>query len=393
MKNIISIIKKEFARFFGDKRMVFSTLILPGLMIYLLYTFMGSGLQSMFVPDEDYVPSIYMVNAPQSVSGMFSAAGLETTTAAESDITKIKQDIADKNTDLCIVFPLGFDEIVEEYNPQLSAGLAPNIEIYYNSASNNSIMAYSNVTALLDQYESSMSNKFDINNAAGSYDLATARDATGSVFAMMLPMMLIMFMFSGCMAVAPESIAGEKERGTIATILVTPIKRSELAIGKIISLSAIAFLSGISSALGTFISIPKLLQMEGVEISMSIYGINEYLALGLIILSTVLLIISLISIISAFSKTVKEATALLTPVMILVMLVGVTAMFGGGAPAEYYKYLIPIYNSVQCLSALLSFNFVSTHIIITIVSNVVYACIGGFVLTRMFNSEKIIFTK
>jgi ABC-type Na+ efflux pump, permease component len=238
-----------------------------------------------------------------------------------------------------------------------------------------------------------MSNKFDINNAAGSYDLATARDATGSVFAMLLPMMLIMFMFSGCMAVAPESIAGEKERGTIATILVTPIKRSELAIGKIISLSVIAFLSGISSALGTFISIPKLMQMEGVEMSISIYGINEYLALGLIILSTVLLIISLISIISAFSKTVKEATALLTPVMILVMLVGVTAMFGGGAPAEYYKYFIPIYNSVQCLSALLSFNFVSTHIIITVVSNVVYACIGGFVLTRMFNSEKIIFTK
>jgi ABC-type Na+ efflux pump, permease component len=149
MKNITSVIKKEFARFFGDKRMVFSTLILPGLMIYLLYTFMGSGLQSMFVPDEDYVPSIYVVNAPQSVSGLFSAAGLETTNAAESDVSKIKQDITDKNADLCIVFPLGFDEIVDKYEPRLSAGLAPNIEIYYNSASNNSIMAYSNVTALL----------------------------------------------------------------------------------------------------------------------------------------------------------------------------------------------------------------------------------------------------
>lgn len=73
----------------------------------------------------------------------------------------------------------------------------------------------------------------------------------------MLPMLLMLFLFSGCMAVAPESIAGEKERGTIATLLVTPMKRSDLAIGKILALALIALLSGISSALGTVLALPQ----------------------------------------------------------------------------------------------------------------------------------------
>jgi ABC-type Na+ efflux pump permease subunit len=60
---------------------------------------------------------------------------------------------------------------------------------------------------------------------------------------MILPFLILSFLFSGCLAVTPESIAGEKERGTIATLLVTPIKRRELAIGKIISLSILATLA------------------------------------------------------------------------------------------------------------------------------------------------------
>ena len=393
MKNIISIVKKEFARFFKDRRMVFTTLLLPGLMIYVLYTFMGSALQNMLSVDDDYVPSVYVVNMPQSISAVFSAVGLDTISATENELDAIRQDITDMNADLCIVFPTGFDADVAEYDAQTSIGAAPNIEIYYNSASTNSISIYMKVTALLDSYESALANKFDINNGEGIYDLVTEKDSTGFMFASLLPLLLTMFMFSGCMAVAPESIAGEKERGTIATILVTPIKRSELALGKILSLAVIAFLSGISSTIGTFLSLPKLMSMDDMGMSADIYGINEYLFLGLIILSMILVIISLISIISAFAKTVKEATSIIMPLMIVVMLVGLSSMFSSGAPTNNMLYLIPLYNGVQCMSSILSFNFVPTHIFITIASNVAFAGIASFVLTRMFNSEKIIFTK
>ena len=91
----------------------------------------------------------------------------------------------------------------------------------------------------LDTYESALANKFDVNPGEEVYDMATEEDLSAQVFSMMVPMLLMIFLFSGCMAVAPESIAGEKERGTIATLLVTPVKRSHLAVGKIISLSVI----------------------------------------------------------------------------------------------------------------------------------------------------------
>ena len=112
-----------------------------------------------------------------------------------------------------------------------------------------------------------------------------------------LPMLLMIFLFSGCLSVAPESIAGEKERGTIATLLVTPVKRSSIALGKILALSIIALLSGASSAVGTILALPKLMGPAG-ALSGDVYGPGDYLALAVVI-GAVVLVIKLIS--GAFS--------------------------------------------------------------------------------------------
>ena len=199
-------------------------------------------------------------------------------------------------------------------------------------------------------------------------------------------MLLMIFLFSGCMAVAPESIAGEKERGTIATLLVTPIKRSHLAIGKIISLSVIAILSGLSSFLGTMLSLPKL--MGGDEsVNASVYGIGDYILTLLIILSTVLVIITLVSIISAFAKNVKEATGWVTPVMIISMLLGVTSMVESLCMTEPVWFLIPLYNSVQSMNGIFSMEPDLVNIGVTVVANVVFAGLGAFVLAKMFDNQ------
>ena len=205
----------------------------------------------------------------------------------------------------------------------------------------DSSTAFNTVQGILDAFESSMANKFDINAGEGTFDLASEEDVTAMMFSMMVPMLLMVFLFSGCMAVAPESIAGEKERGTIATLLVTPMKRSHLALGKILSLSAIAILSGCSSFLGTMLSLPKL--MGGAEeLNANVYGINDYVMLLFVILSTVLVIIAIISIVSAFAKNVKEATGWVTPIMIISMLIGVTSMIESLCKTEPVWYLIPL---------------------------------------------------
>lgn len=397
-KTIITIMKKELARFFGDKRMTFTTIFLPGLMIFVMYTFMGDAMSSQFSVKDDFVAKVSVANLPESIASgsMVDPAQAEALNFKNIDKEKIEQakkEVTEQKIDLCIVFPENFDQDVEKY--QIKSGeKAPNVDVYYNAVSTESQNAYNIVVQMLDGYEGTLTNKFDFNQTPDEvYDMATKEDTAGSVFSSMLPMLLLIFLFSGCMAVAPESIAGEKERGTIATLLITPAKRGDIAIGKIIALSIIALLSGISSALGTVLSLPKLMGGDESSVNANVYQITDYLLLGLIIMATVLVLVAVISIVSAFAKTTKEAQTYITPLMIVVILVGVTAMFGEGAKQEWYYYLIPIYNSVQCMVGTFSFKAVPLHIVITIVSNLVCTMAGVFVLTRMFNSEKVIFSK
>ena len=385
---MLTIFRKELARFFGDKRTALATILLPGLLIFAVYTFMGSALSSQFSVDEDFVPAVQAVNLPGSISALAGQAGLDIQPA--QDVEAAKSLIQEEALDLLAVFPTDFDGQVAGYDVT-SGAPAPAVELYYNSASVNSSAAYDLVAALLEGYETSLSNKFDVNPGDGSYDLATQADTAGTLMSSMMPMLLMIFLFSGCMAAAPESIAGEKERGTIATLLITPLRRRDLALGKICALSIIALLSGLSSTIGTLLSMPTLMQMEGGV--GAAYTPVHYLALCLIILSTVLFIVACISLISAFAKTIKEAQTYVTPLMILAMVVGVTAMFGGGASTQLWAYFIPFYNSVQAMVGIFAMDLNWAYLLIAVASNLVYTAIGVWGLTRMFNSEKIMFQR
>jgi sodium transport system permease protein len=288
--------------------------------------------------------------------------------------------------DLYVVFDADFES-------NLGAQSVPQVEIYYHSASSSSSTAHDIFSSLLNGYESMLANLFDVNaDPEKTYDFASAEDATGMLFSMLMPMLLIMLMFSGCMAVAPESIAGEKERGTIATLLVTPIRRSELAIGKILALSIISLLSGLCSFLGVLLALPQLMGDEmGGMIDANIYQIGDYAWILGIILTTILVFVSLISVISALASSIKEATSMISPLMILVTLVGISGMFGGGGAS--WSYLIPVYNSVQCISGVFSLDYEPIHILITMLTNIAATVVFVFVLNKLFNSERIMFKK
>ena len=389
--NILTIMKKELRRFFGDRRMLL-TILLPGVLIYALYSFMGDALMSSFAPDEDATYTVQFEHMPSSVEALWAEAGIKHETADYATREEALEAVKAQTLDLYIVFPEGFDEQIVCYDP-VSGQPAPAVEVYYNSTSPNSATVYGLTVGLLDGLESALSNRFDVNRDADTaYDLATSEDVTGMMFSMLMPMLLLMLLFSACMAVAPESIAGEKERGTIATLLVTPLRRSELALGKILALSIVSLTSGLISFVGVMLAIPKL--MGGEEMGMmdaAIYGAADYVWLLGIILSTILLFVALISVISALAKSVKEATSLVSMLMILVMVIGVSGMMGQGGVPSTPLFLIPIYNSAQSIAAVFGGAYDSVAMTFTILANVVTTAVLVWVLTRMFNSEKIMF--
>lgn len=391
--NTWTIIKKEFARFFGDRQLLFTTVILPGLLIYIVYSLMGSGIQSMISEGADEVVTMRVENMPESLAPVLNSI--------DSNLVVVEQpftdeDIArleDKELNAVLLrFPAGFDSL---FAAPADPTALPNVEIYYNSTNNASNRVYMIVSSMLGNY----GRPFTVNvpqNEEQRFDQATDDSIGAMIWSKLLPMLIIMMLFSGVMAIAPSSIAGEKERGTIATLLVTPMRRNELALGKIVSLSGIALLSGISSFIGIALSLPKMISMDSGTGAPDLgfhYTTNDYLVLLLVIFASVLIMASAVSLLSALAKDVKNAGTMVTPFMLVVMLCGLLPMFQDGASTNLVVYLIPFYNSIEVMTAVFAHEMTWTPVIITIVSDVVYTAIAVWGLTRMFNSEKVMFSK
>lgn len=390
--NTWTIIKKEFARFFGDRQLLFTTVIMPGLLIYIIYSLMGTGIQSMITEGAGEVVTMRVENMPESMAPLFGAMDSSLVVVqqpvTEADIAMLE----DKELNAVLVrFPEGFDEVVIG-KCEVEREALPNVEIYYNSTNNAASRVYMAVSTMLGNY----GRTFTVNvpQVEGQrFDQATDDSIGAMIWSKILPMLIMMMLFSGVMAIAPSSIAGEKERGTIATLLVTPMKRNELALGKIVSLSGIALLSGISSFIGIALSLPKMVGMdEGVDLGFH-YTTSDYVALLLVILASVLIMASAVSLLSALAKDVKNAGTMVTPFMLVVMLAGLLPMFQDGASANIAVYLIPFYNGIEVMTAVFSHELEWTPVVVTMASDVVYTGIAVWALTRLFNSEKVMFSK
>ena len=379
MKTILTIIKKEFSRFFKDKRML-ATLFLPGILIYFIYSMIGGMMGSWMGVEEDQTYHVCVVNCPDWLTEeTLSPLGnfvIEVASEPHEDIPAL---LKDKTFNAYMVFP-------NDFNVQGGGENLQEVKLYQDSTDTVSLTAAQLLQALLSsmQYDAP---KFLLT----AEDIATEEDLSSMMLSLIGPMLVIVMLMTGCVAVAPESIAGEKERGTLATMLVTPVKRSRIAIGKVLALSAISVLSGLSSFIGIIFALPKLTQGLGMEFSMSAFGVGEYAALLGVVLSTVLVLVAAVSILSTLAKSVKEATAMVSPVMIVVMVVSLASSFLPSG--KWYFSCIPLLNSAMTLGTVFSLAVNPLHVFLTIVVNLLVAFGFGFLLTKMFENEKIMFSK
>ena len=393
--NALTIIKKEFARFFGDKQLLFTAVIMPGLIIYLIYSLMGSGIQKMVTEGANEVVTLQVENMPSSMAPVFDQLDENLLISTQPFTDEEVKALEDKEINTVLVrFPADFDQLVQHGLDTIPATL-PNVEIYYNSTNNASSRIYMMLNTMLSNY----GRPFTVNmpqDEGQHFDQASDDSIGAMIWSKILPMIIMMMLFSGVMAIAPSAIAGEKERGTIATLLVTPMRRNELALGKIVSLSGIALLSGISSFIGIALSLPKMIQqpenMSG-DIFAFHYTTSDYLVLLIVILASVLIMASAVSLLSALAKDVKSAGTMVVPFMLVVMLAGLMPMFQNSVSESLVTYLIPFYNSIEVMTAVFAREMKWMPVIVTLAANVGYTGIAVWGLTRMFNSERIMFSK
>ena len=381
---LLALIKKEFSRFFGDPKLLI-TMILPGLLIYLIYTVMGSAI---FGGEEqtDYAFKVYVSGESQAVT-YIDAAVQESGYEAEYiylpaegvDEETARSEVQEGKAAALLAFSEGFDGAIADTGD--SEGV-PSALLYYNSEDAASSAFASLAGAILDAYGRSF--VFTMQNSVEAADIAQ------TMMAGLLPMLIVVFVFSACMSVTLESVAGEKERGTLSTILVTSARRTDIALGKVLPLSCVSLIGAASSFLGVALSLPTLM---GISVDAAVAGVSAlgYALLFLLIVSVVPLIVGAIATVSTLSRTVKEASGYTSVLMILMMVLSIVTAFVSGIGG--WVTAVPVLNAVVAMQGILTGAPVVWQCLVSVLANLAYTAILILVIARLLSSERVMFGK
>ena len=377
-KDISTVFKKEIKSILKDKAILLMCILLPfGLM------FMEGYLMTAFADTdetEEKTYNAYYINAPQELSESLKAIGFSD---KEVDKETTIENIKSKEDKMLVIFPENFAIDPDGIN-------VPNIEIYYNSSDNDSLKLREKISTLLDTLRPEV---FTINaDASVKYDLGDEDYQAKNMIASMVPGLLVMTIIYGIMSLASNIIAGDKESNFLNTVLITPVRRSSVAIGKALAVMTAAGASAISAFAGLAYLMSKFNEMLG-EYAVS-YAAKDYILTFIVIICEAFALVGLILIISTLAKTARQAQTLsVIPIMVLFLGSFLTSNAGFDGVLTSFgskNYLIPMWNASYLTKNILLSGVSTTDILITCVINIVFGIVCLGVVSVLFNNEKIV---
>ncbi len=382
--------------------MIFSLFILPAVLMFAIYGLMGSLISNVESDVSAHVSQICIVNAPEGFESAMSSSGFESNTGYtdESDtsgIDGIKDQILEGTFDLLVVFDKDYLAKVKAYSK--SGDPIPDITIFFNNTADYSQAAYrSFVSMVLEPYETGLLEarignleSLTVSNVKSELIQKEAK-AKGQFLSMMLPYLLVMLLFASAMSIVVDAIAGEKERGTMASMLLTPVKRQEIVAGKLLSLSIIASLSALVYAASLLLALPLMgSQVAGAAGGGVSFSPLQVIQLALMLIILIYLFVALISLVSILAKSTKEAQTYVSPMYILVILAGIMTMFTTQGDKATGFYAIPVYGNALAIKDLLVGELQTANYLASLGGILVLAIIITAGITKAFNSEKVMF--
>ena len=404
------IIRKELFRVFGDRKLVISLYVLPAVICFVIYGLMGKMIGAMEKDITSHTSVVTVVNASDDLKKIFDSTGFSANAdityidASEysSDKANIDENIKNGDVDMCIRLDDDFAKTAEEYIK--GGSTMPSMDVYYNNTENYSEQAYEVFMTVVSQsYKSQLlAERFGDLELLNAFDINTEtickEEKSNTMFArMLLPYMVVILLFSGVMSVGVDAIAGEKERGTLSSMLISPVKRSEIAIGKLISM---AILSGISAIVTTVAMIlafsfmgNQMSSMTGMAGGMQGLSISPVQGLELlgIMLALVLFYVGAIALVAVYSTNTKTASSVISPLYIVIILMGMATMFRTGSDTPTGLYAIPVYGNALAISDICSNELTAVNFLVSFCATLLFGAIMTMLVTRAFNNEKLMF--
>jgi len=223
-------------------------------------------------------------------------------------------------------------------------------------------------------------------------DMSTAKETIGKAVGGFIPYILVMFIFLGAMYPAIDLGAGEKERGSLETLLSSPATKFEITMGKLLVVSLTGLVSGLVSVLGISSSlffidnIPEQIQSTIMEL------INPFMIFSVIILMIPIAIFfaSMLLSISFYARSFKEAQSLMAPLN-MVIIVPLFLSLGPGMEIDHATALMPLINVGLLTKEILAGSVEPIYFIETLCSLLFFAAVGIKFSVYWFNKENTIF--
>lgn len=392
-KNIKLIFIKELVGTVRDKRTIIAMIIIPLIFYPLLFMGIGYFNQMGNEKSEEAISKIIIIGAefsPPLVKYFQNNPKIEILSIQNNPLLKLQKG----EVQLILIIPSDFKDRIEE-------GESSPLILKYDATETKSRIAQKRINQAIAEYEKEIiSQRLSIMHLKEEFirplilqteNVASPQKVTGSLLGVLLPYLIVMLIFVGAMHTAVDITAGEKERGTITTLLVSQINRVEIVLGKCFAVMLISFISMILGLIGltlAFLSGTSIMGgIEGVEFGISF---STIFLLFLVLLPLVGLASAVLIMVGIFARNIKEASSYITPIYMLTVFLGVISI-SQGIELSGKMFLIPVLNSSFVFKEILMGKIYWSHIITTFSANMVIATLALLGATRLFTKEEVLF--
>ena len=382
------ILKKELKDIMRDKRS-FVMLFVPVLIFPLMCIFMGSQLNKDDLTEK--IPCIVECGPSDADEALYEALFEKTGLVERTEIDK--SDLEDLKSGAVYA-------VIQVEDGQIT--------ILYNDASTKSVQVGQTLISAMETVRQRALNETlqkeynlqaeDLQPFAlvGKMLSQETGESNNSLMASLAPMMLVMVIMSGSVSVAVDLFTGEKERGTFESLMTTQVSRMSILMAKFTATLCISlmgmFLSILAYVVSFSVSDSARMMMSGGAGDDAGIGLSASQILGMLAVCLLLSVfaVSLMTLIGLHAKTVKEAQSQMSLITILPTLVSGLTMFMESANIPKAAMFIPVFNAIISIKMTFLGTAEPLHIVLTVLSSLVYSVLMWYLSVRMLHSEKLL---
>lgn len=407
-RNIWTVYRKELKDTLRDRRTLMSMIVIPTLVMPLLFFVVGTVMTKVVRSAEAETPTVMILGGEDSPAVVAAIRGDKKVRVVPA-AADWRQRISDKKVRAAVEIPAGFEA-------GLAAGHAPNVTVYTYEGEMKSGMGASQLERIFRELREktvearlaergvpvALTRPFELKRT----NVAPPEKVGGNLIGGFVPYLIIILCFTGAMYPAMDITAGEKERGTMETLLCSPVGRVDLVLGKflmVLTASIATMVMSLVSMATTFVVggsyfAAKVTASKGAAAAVSakmggvIPLIDPVGVLGVfaMILPVAVLFSAVLLTVALFAKSFKEAQSYVSPLVFVVLMPAMVGMLPG-IDLNARLALVPILNLSLVCKEMLSGVWHWNYIALIFGSSCVYAAAALWFAVRMFNREDVIF--